>query len=277
MFTHNHITFHSSEQAYLYDKCMRLGDTELAKKILDSRDGKHAKKLSKQLRCVPDWDDSDIARSLMMDICLDKFRDVEACNEAVRKAHMEKKILVEAVWKPGSNNIWGTGLTIEQTRQTKKEGWKGKNQLGDILTRIMHHLFDDWSDDEGNTEPKSESGLTEGQVYRDSKSEISEDTQTADEEYQSTAEEEEGELVEDASTDDQASKEIDIDSLVTENSENVPEHTSNQSRHRAKGLSVGQVKSRSGSSGSASRKRVNTSPKEGLQTHVQIVLHMLIT
>ncbi len=268
-FTHNHITFHSSEQAYLYDKCMRLGDTELARKIRESRDGKHAKKLSKQLRCVPDWDDSDIARNLMMEVCLDKFRDVETCHEAMKKAHMEKKYLVEAVWKPGSSNIWGTGLTIEQTRHTKKEGWKGKNQLGEILTKIMHHLFDDWEENENSdTELDPENGLNvQSQDNRDTTSQTSDDEKPVEQEYQSPEEMEEGELEEQIQSDAQASNEIDIDSLVSDNAEETdvkPEHTEKMSRHRAKGHSVGPVKSRSGSSGSTSRKRVNTSPKEGI-------------
>ena len=42
----------------------------------------------------------------------DKFQE---CNDAMRKAHLEGKVLVEAVWKPSSYSIWGTGLTKIKT------------------------------------------------------------------------------------------------------------------------------------------------------------------
>ncbi len=280
-FTHNHLTYHSSEQAYLYGKSMKVGDTELAKKILGSRDAKHAKRLSKQLRCVPDWDDSEIAVNMMTEICIDKFREVEACYEAMRKAHAENKELVEAVWKPGSNNIWGTALTKEQTKYTKREGWKGKNQLGDILTKIMHHMFDDWIEEEhSDTEdglPSNglpENGLPENvqsQDNRDNTSQISDGEQSVEEDKYSQEETEEGELDDEGQLESQASNSNDITTLDSDNAENLvvkPEHISRKSEPRAKRLgNVGRVKVKSRSpstarSVSSNRKRVNTSPKE---------------
>ncbi len=247
---------------------MKIGDTELASKILESRDAKHAKKLSKQLRCIPDWDDSEIAVNMMTEICIDKFRQVEACYEAMKKAHMDKMELVEAVWKPGSNNIWGTALTKEQTKFTKREGWKGKNQLGVILTKIMHDMFDDWIEEEhSDTEEKTANGLNvQSQEYRDNGSQISDEEHSVDEDYQSPAEVEDGELEEEIQPVTQASNDVDLDSLVTDNAEDVkPEHTPRRSKLRANTRpSVGQVKSRSLSSGSVSRKRANDSPKEGI-------------
>ncbi len=73
-FTVRHVDFHCSEQAFWYHKCMICMDPDLAKKILDAKDGKHVKRLSKQLRCTPDWDQSDIAINLMKEICIEKFK-----------------------------------------------------------------------------------------------------------------------------------------------------------------------------------------------------------
>ncbi len=273
-FTHNHVEYHSSEQCYLYQKSMKVGDTELASRILHSRDAKHAKKLSKQLRCVPDWDESEIAVNLMTNICIDKFRDVPECNEAMRKAHLDGKVLVEAVWKPSSYSIWGTGLTKIQTLHTKKEGWKGGNQLGQVLTRIMHDMFDDWVDSDGekdgstqNDEQSQEFELPpslSNQDYRDASSKDTDDDEEPMEEPIPEPKEE-GELLD--TDQEQASIDHKIDSFVSDDMKDLtnvkPKHATRQSVSSSKDNrpSVSQAKKRSKSVGG---KRTNTSPLVGI-------------
>ena len=120
-------------------------DPDLAKKILDAKDGKHVKRLSKQLRCTPDWDRSEIAINLMKEICIEKFK-AGICRDKMYQAFLDKVELIEAVWKPRNGSFWGTGLSKEQTMYTRRDMWPGSNQLGQVLMWVMKHMFDegDW-------------------------------------------------------------------------------------------------------------------------------------
>ncbi len=142
-FKYDDIDYHSSQQAYSYKKCMANGDTKLANSILDAPNAKKVMELAKQLRCTPDWDKQPYAKDIMHDICLKKFTDVEQCNRAMHKAHIDGLRLVEAVPK-GQWSIWSSGLTKEATKNTRRDGWQGDDQMGDILMSVMSELFDEW-------------------------------------------------------------------------------------------------------------------------------------
>ena len=78
----------------------------------------------------------------MYNICMDKYTQVKECNQAMHMAHLDGVRLVEAVPK-GQWSIWGTGLSKSAIENIKEDGWQGDDQLGDILTQIMHELFDE--------------------------------------------------------------------------------------------------------------------------------------
>ncbi len=127
----------------LFQKSMANGDTKLASLVLDAPNAKKVKELSKQLRCAPDWDKGTYAKDLMHEITVNKFTQVDVCNKAMHNAYLNGVKLVEAVPK-GQYSIWGTGLSKSATENTKPEGWTGDDQLGKIMTTVMHELFDEW-------------------------------------------------------------------------------------------------------------------------------------
>ncbi len=100
-----------------------------------------------QLRCTIDWDNQVYAKNMMYSICMDKFTQVKECNQAMHMAQLDEHRLVEAVPK-GNWSTWGTGLSKSAIVNIKEDGWQGNDQLGTILTQIMHEIFDepdDWS------------------------------------------------------------------------------------------------------------------------------------
>ncbi len=137
---------------------MANGDPDQAKEILDAPNAKKVKQLLSQLRCTIDWDSQPYAKNMMYNICLDKFNQVKECNQAMHMAYLDGVKLVEAVPK-GQWSTWGTGLLPKSAIvNIKEEGWQGDNQLGHILTQIMHEPFDEWSipkitSSMGNTPP----------------------------------------------------------------------------------------------------------------------------
>ncbi len=147
-FVYNHIPVKNVEECWFYKKAMICNDPGLAQEILRSYDAKHAKRLSKRIRCIPDWDKQPMAQELMEDILVAKYTQVEKCGNALKDSHESGKRLVEAV--PSNDLYWGTGLSKEETMHTKPQKWPGNNKLGRLLEKVRSRLFDDWStpDDE---------------------------------------------------------------------------------------------------------------------------------
>ncbi len=146
-FTHKHVPVDSSEMAWFYRKAMLNFQPDLAKEILASKDAKHAKRLGKRIRCALDWDTSPLGKKVMEEVLLDKFTQVDECNEYLRETHSKNLRLVEAI--PTSDTVWGSRMGKNETINTDMSKWPGQNQLGDILERVRSHLFDEgWSDEE---------------------------------------------------------------------------------------------------------------------------------
>ncbi len=143
-FTYKHVDYDNVEQCWFFQKAMLCSQPKIAREIYNSHDAKHAKRLSKRIRCAPDWDSSTIGINLMKDILITKFTHVQECHEGLKSAYFEKQALVEAV--PTYDTFWGSGLTPEQTLNTERSKWPGKNKLGCLLEEVAVDLFGepDW-------------------------------------------------------------------------------------------------------------------------------------
>ncbi len=125
---------------------------QLAQIILAAKSPKHAKRLSKRIRCTLDWDSQPLAEKIMEEILIDKFTQVQKCNDFLRETHQKKLKLVEAV--PTSDTIWGSGLGKFETLNTEMKCWPGENKLGTLLERVRSHLFDEgWSESDSEEMP----------------------------------------------------------------------------------------------------------------------------
>ncbi len=138
-FTYKELDFDSTEKCWFFHKAMICMQPKLAKEIYRAHDAKHAKRLSKRIRCAPDWDSSAIGVNLMKDILTAKFTQVEECNQGLKQAFWTNKQLVEAV--PTYDKYWGSSMTPEQTLNTKRSKWPGRNKLGDMLEELAVELF----------------------------------------------------------------------------------------------------------------------------------------
>ncbi len=127
--------FNCSEQYMMYAKAMLFGDAETAGRILASTDPKEQKRLGRQ-------------------VC--------GFDEAVWEQHRERIIyqgnhakftqnrdLLEALLRTGCvtlveaspyDCLYGIGLSASNPRATDPQQWRGRNLLGDILTRLRDDL-----------------------------------------------------------------------------------------------------------------------------------------
>ncbi len=125
----------SAEHHWMFQKAMIHNQPELARMCLGAKNAAICKRLGKGIRCVPDWDDSVMARELMKGIQWAKFQEVQEFQESIEDAHVQGLYLVEAVYKNG-HSIWSTGLDIEATLHTDPVHWPGNNQMGQILNQL---------------------------------------------------------------------------------------------------------------------------------------------
>ena len=72
-FTYNKQSFISSEQALMYIKATTFSDTEIAKKILQTKNQKEIKALGREVKNYDNIKWSDIRYEVMVDILISKF------------------------------------------------------------------------------------------------------------------------------------------------------------------------------------------------------------
>lgn len=133
--SHDGIDFFCTEQEFMYRKAMLFEDDEIAKQILESKDPKEVKRLGRQVKNYDDrvWD--AVRYDAMYAACRSKFTQ----NEAAKKALLSYpgKTFVEA---SPFDKIWGIGLSECDYRATSPALWRGKNLLGQIITRLRDEI-----------------------------------------------------------------------------------------------------------------------------------------
>ena len=130
------IIFKTAEQYMMYHKAIFFGDTESAKKVLETTDPREQKKIG---RAVKNFDAVRWA-AVAKDV-------VYAGNKAkfTQNADMLKQLLrnsgKEYVEASPYDNIWGIGIGENDSRIYDKSQWQGTNWLGEILTKLRNELF----------------------------------------------------------------------------------------------------------------------------------------
>ncbi len=133
------LTFHSAEQYMMHRKALMFGDAETAQKIMGVPDGKEGARQCKQLgREVKNFDAAvwdAYAREAVYKGNFYKFTQNAHLYDVL--AATKGKELVEAA---DYDKIWGVGLNADDRLIQDKANWKGKNWLGETLTRLRDDL-----------------------------------------------------------------------------------------------------------------------------------------
>ena len=147
-FTFKHVPGKSVEHHWYHQKGMIHGQTKLAQLCLDAPTAAIAKTLGQGIRCDPNWDNSERAKSLMREIQEAKFEEVVPFQESIHDAHINGTYLVEAVPKSGFS-YWSSCLSHEATLHTNPEAWPGNNNMGQILNDLaIDHYGSFWNEKE---------------------------------------------------------------------------------------------------------------------------------
>ena len=129
------VRFNSAEQYMMYRKAMLFGDEEMAQRILSAPSPQTQKALGKNVRHFVEsvWEEN--SREIVYTGNYAKF---------MQNADLKKALLATAgttlVEASPYDRIWGVGLAADDPRIRDRKKWRGKNRLGEILTKLREDL-----------------------------------------------------------------------------------------------------------------------------------------
>ena len=127
----------SSEQMYQHQKALHYKDMDTAAEILTSQTPLQAYKLGKKVKGLraEDWYTEENAKEVMYKCCLAKFSQNEKLELFL--VSTGKNSIAEGNPR---DSLWGVALPVSNPNIFSKDLWKGKNWMGDILTRVRDTL-----------------------------------------------------------------------------------------------------------------------------------------
>ncbi len=129
--------FNCAEQYYQYHRCVTVGDTTAADKVLSSDDPVVQKRCGDRAKCDREdltdaWE--SLKHEVMFKANLEKFKQNPTLNDYLQGT--EPKRLAEA--NP-HDTYWGTGVHI--SRLEAFDEWPGQNHMGTTLMSVRQHLL----------------------------------------------------------------------------------------------------------------------------------------
>lgn len=132
----NGITFNCVEQYMMYAKAKLFGDEEMAKLILRAKSPIEQKKLGRQVKSFDRAKWESHCKQIVYDGNHAKFTQNEDLLQILLQT--AGTTLVEA---SPVDSIWGVGLAEDDPRIQDRKTWRGKNWLGEVLTRVREDLL----------------------------------------------------------------------------------------------------------------------------------------
>lgn len=127
--------FSSMEQFMMYKKAACFGDTDIANKILVTKDVSYIKELGRQVAGYDDNYWGGIRQIIVYQGLLAKFGQ----NDDLAKMLLQTgdAVLAECAVK---DKIWGIGLSMKDDDRLDRQKWKGQNLLGYALMMVRDNL-----------------------------------------------------------------------------------------------------------------------------------------
>lgn len=130
---------YTSEQAYQLDKARYFRDMEMAALILQSKDPQTCLLLGNRVKNfdAKSWD--KVKSQTMRHAVREKYEGNTYLANQLIMLVSDGMTLVEA---SPTDTYWGIGMGIDNPDIGDPAKWKGKNELGYILTRVAHDIAD---------------------------------------------------------------------------------------------------------------------------------------
>jgi ribA/ribD-fused uncharacterized protein len=131
------VQFNCAEQFMMYSKAKLFGDEEVGAQILSKTMPKDQKALGRQVKNF----DVAIWQLHAMDIVYKGNYAKFTQNENLKK-HLLKTDGTTLVEASPMDTIWGIGMGADNPKAQDRKTWRGKNQLGEILTKLRDDLLE---------------------------------------------------------------------------------------------------------------------------------------
>ncbi len=134
-FTVDGVVYNCAEQYMMAQKALLFGDTKSHEKIMASRSPRDQKKYGRSVKPfdMAKWNAQ--ARDVVFKGNLQKFMQ----NPVLKKLLLESEgtTIVEA---SPTDDVWGIGLDKYDPRAHNRGMWRGKNWLGETLTKVREEI-----------------------------------------------------------------------------------------------------------------------------------------
>jgi len=127
--------YNCSEQYMMAEKAKLFGDETVREMILHSKDPKEQKELGRKVSGFDSVKWESQAKDIVYKGCYHKFTQ----NPKLMATLMETRgtLLVEA---SPYDRVWGIGIGEDDPARLDPKKWKGKNWLGEVLTKLRDEL-----------------------------------------------------------------------------------------------------------------------------------------
>lgn len=130
-------SLHSSEQSFMLMKARHFKDTEMERKILNSKTPQEAKNYGRKVANFDEDEWSNICMEYMYSALYDKFTSSDELKELLLSTG--NATLVEA---SPYDLIWGVGIGLDK-EWYNEDLWAGYNCLGELLEELRGNLRED--------------------------------------------------------------------------------------------------------------------------------------
>lgn len=127
--------FSSMEQYMMYSKAMLFKDTEIAARIITTRNVREIKALGRQVRNFSEGTWISERENIILKGLYAKFTQNK--DLGLKLINTGNEILAECAVK---DKIWGIGLSMKDERRFNVDQWRGMNLLGKCLMIIRSNI-----------------------------------------------------------------------------------------------------------------------------------------
>lgn len=125
--------FFCTEQAFMWAKAMKFGDTATAAKILAADAPALCKAYGREVENYVEGEWEAVRYEIMRDVNFEKYRQNPDLREKLLDPKFDGKTFVEA---SPTDKIWGVGLEQDNPAIDDERNWRGRNLLGKAITEV---------------------------------------------------------------------------------------------------------------------------------------------